>query len=113
MAFKKERLEKIIEREISDILFSELKNDKLKFVSITNVNLTNDLSIATVFYTIIGTPEQITATENDLLEAKNQIRGYLGKRLHVKKIPELRFKQDNSYEQGKRIDEILKNLEKK
>lgn len=112
MAFKRERLEKIIEREISNIIFSELKNDKLKFVAITNVNLTNDLSIATVFYTIIGSPEQIAATENDLLESKSQIRGFLGKRLEVKKIPDIKFKYDNSYEQGKRIDDILKNLDK-
>ena len=113
MAFKQERLEKILEREISNIIFSEAKNDKLKFVTITKVNLTKDLSIATVYYTILGTPEQAMVTEEDLLDAKGFIKGSLGKKLEVKKIPDLRFKRDESFEQGNRIEEILKNLDKK
>ena len=53
MAFKKERLEKIIEREIGTIILTEIKDERIKFVTITNVNLTNDLSIATVFNTLL------------------------------------------------------------
>ena len=42
MAFKKERMEKILEREISNIIFQEVKNEKIKFVTITKASLTND-----------------------------------------------------------------------
>ena len=112
-SYKRERLEKILEREISNIIFTEVKNEKLKFVTITNVNLTGDLSLATVFYTILGDTEEQKATEADLLDSKGFIKGILGKRLEVKKIPDLKFKYDESYEQGNRIDNILKNLGKK
>ncbi len=112
MAFKKERLEKILEREISTILFNDVKDDRLKFVTITNVNLTNDLSIATVYYTVIGDEEQRIATTENLAEAKGFIKGILSKRLEVRKTPDLRFKYDESNEQGNRIESILKSLKK-
>ena len=62
MAFKKERMEKILEREISNIIFQEVKNEKIKFVTITKASLTNDLSLATIYYTVYGNNEQIEAT---------------------------------------------------
>lgn len=110
MPFKKERLEKIIVREISNIILSEVKDDRLKYVTITNVFLTNDLSIATVYFTILGSEEQITSTTKNLLEAKNFIRSSLAKRIEVRKIPDLRFKYDSSFEQGNRIESILNSL---
>ena len=110
MAFKKERLEKIIAREVSEILFSEVKDARLKLVTITNVNLSGDLSIATVFYTVYG-DNVVKEESNKLLDdAKGFIRLNLGHRIEVKKVPELRFKYDESFEQGNRIEDILKAL---
>lgn len=110
MSFKKERLEKILEREISQILFSEVKDDRLRFVTITKILLTNDLSIATVYYSVLGDAEQKLAADKNLLEAKGFIKGVLSKRLEVRKIPDLRFKNDDSFEQGNKIEAILKSL---
>lgn len=112
MAFKKERLEKIIEREISQIIFSEVKDERLRFVTITNVNLTGDLSLATVYYTVLGDEDQVKATVGLLEEAKGFIKGILSKRLEVRKIPDLRFKYDDSFNQGNRIESILNSLKK-
>ena len=110
MAFKKERLEKIIARETSQILFSEVKDQRLKLVTITNVNLTGDLSIATIFYTVYGDELVKEDTSKALEEAKGFIRLNLGHRIEDKKVPELRFKYDESFEQGNRIEDILKGL---
>lgn len=110
MAWKRERIENILKREISNIIFSEVKDDRLKFVTITNVDLTNDLSLATVFYSVLGDKDQVAATMQNLTDAKGFIKGSLGKKLAIKKIPDLRFKYDESYEQGNRIEEILKNI---
>lgn len=110
MAFKRERLEKIIEREVGTILLMDVKDDRLHFVTITKVNLTGDLSIATVYYTILGNKEQITATKEVLLEAKGYIKGLLSRRLDIRKIPELIFKYDESSIQGDRIEEILRQI---
>jgi ribosome-binding factor A len=110
MAFRQERLERIIERELGMIISREVKDDRLKFVTITKVALTNDLSIATVYYTILGDQEQRVATEANLQDAKGFIRSSLGRKLDVRKIPELRFKFDESLQQGQKIEDILKNL---
>lgn len=110
MAFKQERLEKIIVREVGSFLLLEAKDERLKYITITNCRLTGDLSIATIFYTVYGTDEQKAATSEVLQDAKGMIRGHLGKALQVKKIPDIKFKYDESMEYGDKIDNILKNL---
>ena len=109
MAYRLERIEKIIERELASILF-DVNNNKLKFVSITKVSVTNDLSIATVYYTVLGNKGEIDSTKEDLEKAKGYLRSSLAKRIDLRKTPELRFKYDESLEYGNKIDNILKNL---
>ena len=78
MGFKIERLEKIIEREISSILINS-KDERLRFVTVTKVSLTNDCSIATLYYTILGNEEQKEATSKNLEKASGYIRSSLSK----------------------------------
>lgn len=111
MAYKTQRLERIIEREIGTILLNS-KDDRLKFITITKVNLTSDGSIATVFYTIIGNENQIEATTKSFENALGYIRSSLGKKLEVKKVPELKIRYDESMEYGARIENILKEINK-
>ena len=113
MAFKKERLEKIIARELGNIIMRDIKDDRIKFVSITNVNLTNDLSIATVFYTVFGNDNQKENSTKVFNEAKPYIRTMLAKKIQVKKVPELIFKYDMSLEEGERIEKILAEMREK
>ncbi len=113
MAFKKERLEKIIERELGTIILTEVKDERIKFVTITNVNLTNDLSIATVFYTVFGNQGQIENSSKVLNEAKGYIRSLLSKRIQIRKVPELIFKYDVSLEEGEKIERILREIREK
>lgn len=112
MSYRQERIERILEREISNIIMTEVKDDRLKFVTITKVSITNDLSIATVYYTVIGNEEQKVSTSENLLEAKGFIRSSLSKKLDIRKTPELKFKYDESIEYGDKIEQILKNLKK-
>lgn len=111
MAYRLERIEKIIERELASILF-DVNNNKLKFVSITKVSVTNDLSIATVYYTVLGNKGEIDSTKEDLEKAKGYLRSSLAKRIDLRKTPELRFKYDESLAYGNHINEILENLKK-
>lgn len=111
MAYRVERVEKIIERELANIIF-ESSNNKLKFVSITKVSLTSDLSLATIYYTILGNENEIISTKEDLEKAKGYLRSSLAKKLDLRKTPELRFKYDESLAYGNRISEILENLKK-
>lgn len=111
MAYRIERIEKIIERELVSILFDS-SNNKLKFVSITKVSLTNDLSIATVYYTVLGNEGEINSTKEDLEKAKGYLRSTLARKLDLRKTPELRLKYDESLAYGNHISEILENLKK-
>ncbi|MCK9536018.1 MAG: 30S ribosome-binding factor RbfA [Bacilli bacterium] len=111
MGFKQERLEKIIEREIGRIIISEVKDERLKFVTITKVSLTNDYSFATIYYRVLGNENQIETTSRTLEEAKGYIKTILSKTLKIRKVPELRFKYDDSLEYGDRIEKILKDLD--
>lgn len=111
MSFHQERLEKIIIREVSTILMNS-KDERLRFVIVTNAHLTGDLQIATIYYTVIGSNEQKESTIKNLEEAKGYVRSSLGKVLKVKKIPELIFKYDESLEYGNKIESILKGLNK-
>lgn len=112
MPYKKERLEKQIERELGNIILTDVKDERIRFVSITNVNLTGDLSIATVFFTVFGTEEQKENSSKVLKEAYGFIRSTLARRINVKKVPELIFKYDHSLEQGERIEKILSEIKK-
>ncbi|HHU56068.1 MAG TPA: 30S ribosome-binding factor RbfA [Acholeplasmataceae bacterium] len=113
MAYKKERLEKLIERELGRIIINETKDERLKYITITKVFLTEDLSIARVFYTILGTDNQIEKTKQNLQEAKGFLRTALSKKIKARKTPELRFQYDESFEYGNKIENILKTIEKK
>ena len=111
MAYRVERVEKIIERELASILFDS-SNNKLKFVSITKVALTSDLSLATVYYTVLGNEWEIESTKEDLEKSKVYLRSSLAKKLDLRKTPDLRFKYDESLAYGNRITQILDNLKK-
>ena len=84
----------------------------MKYVSVTKVKVTTDLSLATIWYTIMGDENEIQATKKALEEAKGYLRTELAQRLDLRKTPELRFKYDESLEYGNRIEKILEEIKK-
>ncbi len=110
MGYRVQRVEKIIERELASIIFTEVHNELIKFVSVTKVALNKDMSVAMVWYTVLGNDGEIEATKKALEQAKGFLRSELSHRLDVRKTPELRFKLDESLAYGERIDQILKGL---
>ena len=69
MGYRVQRVEKIIERELASIIFSEVHNELIKFVSITKVALNKDMSVALVWYTVLGNDGEIEATKKALDQA--------------------------------------------
>ena len=110
MAYRVQRVEKIIERELASIIFSEVHNELIKFVSITKVALNKDMSVAMVWYTVLGNDGEIEATKKALEQAKGFLRSELAHRLDLRKTPELRFKYDESLAYGNHISEVIENL---
>lgn len=111
MSIKINRLEKIIEREIGTILLNS-KDERLRFVTVTKVSLTNDASLATLYYTVLGTDEQKEATSKNLENAIGFIKSSLGKTLEIRKVPDIRLKYDESLAYGEKIEAILKSIKK-
>ena len=112
MGYRIDRVEKMIERELAVILMEEAKNELLKFVSITKVTVTKDLSLATIWYTVLGNEGEIEATSKQLINATGFLKTELAHRLDLRKTPDLRFKYDESLAYGNKISQILENLKK-
>ena len=111
MSIHTKRLEGMLVREISDILMTEAKDEDLKFVTITSMNLANDLSYAKVYFTTLNEDkEKIT---KELNEASGFIRAILKKRkLDIRIMPELKFIYDDSMEYGNNIDSLINKINK-
>lgn len=99
-----------LQEEISDIIHRRLKDPRIGFVSVTSVKLTADLSHAHVYVSGMGSADDIEKSVACLDGAARFIRSELGRRLRIKRIPELTFRYDDSGERGARIDSIIKNL---
>ncbi|MVO99113.1 MULTISPECIES: 30S ribosome-binding factor RbfA [Paenibacillus] len=99
-----------VKKEISQILQSEIKDPRIGFLTVTGVDVTNDLSQAKVYLSVLGTDEQKEGTLKALGSASGYIRSELGKRIRLRKVPELIFKFDTSIDYGSRIENLLHQL---
>ncbi|WP_248926328.1 30S ribosome-binding factor RbfA [Paenibacillus hamazuiensis] len=99
-----------IKKEISQIIQAELKDPRIGFITVTGVEVTNDFSQAKVFLSVMGSDEQKEETLKALSRSSGFIRSELGKRIRLRKIPELLFKFDASIDYGSRIEQLLDRI---
>ena len=104
-----ERLNDAIQEEISMILMTEIKDDDIKFVTITDVETTQDLSYAKVYFTVLD-DEKRKSTLDALNGAASFIRGKLSSRIEMRHTPELKFIYDTSIDYGNHIENLIKNI---
>lgn len=106
---KIERIASDISKYLSNILYTETRDELLKTITITGVDINKDLSIAKVYFTSISslTKEDITKEIN---EASPYLRGCLAKVIEIRNIPELRFIYDESIEYGTNIERIISKI---
>lgn len=100
-----------IKKELSEVIMRELKDPRVRFVTITGVEVTGDLQQAKIFITVLGNKEEKEATLKALVKATGFIRSEIGKRIRLRKTPELLFEFDDSIEYGNRIETLLRNIE--
>lgn len=110
---KKKKIEIDLKREISFIINTKIKDPRIGFVTVTDVELSPDYHWLNAFISIMGSAKEI----NDTLEVLKQCRGFIKKnligRLRLRNIPDINFIYDNSIDKGLKITEILGNLGKK
>jgi ribosome-binding factor A len=110
MSVRPNRVGEQIKKEMTDILQRDLKDPRIGFVTVTEVEVTGDLQQATVYITVLGNNEQKESTLQGLSKATGFIRSEIGKRIRLRKTPELLFKFDESTEYGNKISTILHEL---
>ena len=109
MSIKIDRIASQMIKEISYILATEVKDNDIRFVTVTDVKVTNDLSFAKVYVTVLK-EDKIEETMKALKSAAGFIRKELANRLEIRHIPELEFVYDESIEYGKKIDDIIERI---
>jgi ribosome-binding factor A len=111
-----EKVAQAIKKEIGKIVHDELSDPRLGFVTIMRVDITKDLRIAKVYFSVMGSPEQKDKVKEAIESASGHIRRLIGERLRLRFVPEIIFRQDDSveysFDMAKKIERIKDELKK-
>ena len=113
MSRRTERLGELIRREISRLLASGLGDPRIGFVTLTRVEVSADLSVAKVFFSVLEQQGLERTTIEGLNSARGRIHGELGDVLKLRRVPEIVFCLDPGVKHSLRISSILSDLERK
>jgi ribosome-binding factor A len=110
---RSDKVSDLLKKEISLIISTETKDPRLQNINVTAVKVSDDIGIATVFYTIIG--ESIHKSESKIDESvlkkfSGMIRSILSKKIKIRRVPKINFRFDESIEYSENIERLLKNL---
>ncbi|HXE56403.1 MAG TPA: 30S ribosome-binding factor RbfA [Gemmatimonadales bacterium] len=111
-ARRPEQVAETIRQVVADTVMRELRDPRLGFVTITGVQVTNDLSLARVRFSVLGEEEDREKALVALESAAGFLRSRLGKVLHLRTVPELRFEIDRGIEHAARINRLLEELKR-
>jgi ribosome-binding factor A len=111
MTQRTDRIDELLRQEISQLLAREVADPGLGFVTITQIETSQDLRHARLWVSVIGKAETRRASIEALERAMPFIRRELGKRLRIRRIPEFTVKLDESSERGTRVMQLLSELE--
>lgn len=100
----------LLKEELDDIIRREVKDPRIGFFSITQVEVPPDLRTARVFVSVLGADDERQATLSALTNASKFIRFHLKPRLRMRQIPELEFRDDRSMEYAHQISQTLREV---
>ena len=104
------KIEDFLKKEISQIISSQAKDPRYKFLNIVDVKCSSDLGVAKVFYTIIDGDISDSPNSKSLEKFSSMVRSKLSKFMQIRRVPKLIFKYDESLERYNNIDALLKSL---
>jgi ribosome-binding factor A len=110
MSHRANRVGEQMKKELSDIIGRKIKDPRIGFVTVTDVQVTGDLQQAKVYISVLGDDEQRENTLKGLAKAKGFIRTEIGNRIRLRKTPEIIFEWDESIDYGNRIETLLHQL---
>ncbi len=109
---KSDKVADLLKHGISNALLTELGDERLKWVTVTEVSINNDLSLAKVYYTVLEPALNPKSAEAAISENMRDLRRFLASRLRLKQLPDLVFTYDQAQESARRIDTLLESLRK-
>ena len=110
MSVRANRVGEQMKKELGEIIGRKIKDPRIGFVTVTDVQVTGDLQQATVYISVLGDEKQRENTLMGLAKAKGFIRSEIGQRIRLRKTPEITFEFDESIDYGNKIDTLLHQI---
>ena len=107
-----EKLQELIKQEMSKMLLREIKDPRIGFVTVTDVEMTGDLREAKIYVSVMGDEKKVKDSLKGLQSALGFIRREIGKRIRLRFTPEISFALDTSLDYSEHIQKILLDIEK-
>ena len=106
-----EKLQELIKQEMSKMLLTDLKDPRIGFVTVTDVEMTGDLREAKIYVSIMGGEDKVKSSLEGLQSALGFIRREIGQRIRLRFTPEISFALDTSLDYGDHIQKLLLQVE--
>ncbi|MFA5311260.1 MAG: 30S ribosome-binding factor RbfA [Candidatus Omnitrophota bacterium] len=107
---RQDKVAEAIRQEASVIIHDKLKDPRVGFVTITNVEIAHDLRFAKIFFSVLGNEEAYKKTKQALDSSLGFVRKLIAQRLNLRFAPEIAFYEDRSSEYSVRIEEVLNQI---
>ena len=109
MTLRNERVRKELMRDISDIFRKEVRGLE-GVVSIVDVEVSHDNSYAKVYYSVLGSPEQVEKDKAIIEKNTGKVRFEIGKRIRLRVTPEIKSIYSDGLEQGSRVLDLIEKI---
>ena len=107
-----ERVQELMKQELSKIIWQDLKDPRIGFVTVTAVDVSSDLRNAKVYVSLMGSEQQIADSWRGLQSSRGFLRREIGHRVRLRYTPELTLELDKSVDYGVHIQELLQQIKK-
>lgn len=107
---RKDRVAHLLQKELSQLIVARIKDPRMGFITITHVEMPPDLKSAIVFYSVIGDAQKREETQVTLERSAGFLQKEIAHLLKLRYTPRLKFRYDDSLNQGIAIDAVLKDL---
>lgn len=112
MSLRSERVGEQMKKELSEVINQKIKDPRVGFVTVTEVEVTGDLSLAKVYITVLGNDKERAESFEGLEKAKGFMKSEIAKRMDLRIVPELKFEYDESIDYGNKIERMIADLNK-
>ena len=108
---RNERVGQQLHEVVASLLLTEVDDPRVQNVQVTDVDVSPDLRNATVYYVLLDQREPDPQAQSGLERAAGYLKHEIGKRLDLKYVPKLNFEYDESVERGRRMEELLEDID--